>query len=208
MSSSSFSLLLCDCLLVFSCLSLRDLVILSSTPSPFAHPDKRNVHTHSLSLTLTHITHVQQNNPPMARIIKQCEKQLGNTIEAYLILPVQVCVCMYVWCGVGVVRCGVVLCCVVVWCGGVVWCGVVCPCCLLYLLCVCVSKTCLSCSFLSSPLSPVLTAFVSVEICRLIYSFPFFCGVFSSVSFLPSFCSADTVFLASASHVMCFSYAQ
>ena len=30
-----------------------------------------------------------ENNPGMAKVIKQCEKQLGNTIESYLILPVQ-----------------------------------------------------------------------------------------------------------------------
>ncbi len=31
----------------------------------------------------------QKNNPPMAKIIRSCEKSLGNTIESYLILPVQ-----------------------------------------------------------------------------------------------------------------------
>ena len=39
----------------------------------------------ALSVVFWHV----KNNPPMAKIIKSCEKQLGNTIESYLILPVQ-----------------------------------------------------------------------------------------------------------------------
>lgn len=31
----------------------------------------------------------QQNNPPLAKVIRSCEKQMGNTIESFLILPVQ-----------------------------------------------------------------------------------------------------------------------
>jgi hypothetical protein len=39
----------------------------------------------ALSVVMWH----QKNNPPMAKLIRACEKQLGNTIESYLILPVQ-----------------------------------------------------------------------------------------------------------------------
>lgn len=39
----------------------------------------------SLGVVMWHV----KNNPPMAKIIKQSERQLGNTIESYLILPVQ-----------------------------------------------------------------------------------------------------------------------
>ena len=35
------------------------------------------------------VTWHQKNNPPMAKLIRACEKVLGNTIESYLILPVQ-----------------------------------------------------------------------------------------------------------------------